>query len=80
MAENNSLTGRHYTASFRRGTFCEPNFSVTSFSEAVDQVLVSGQFLISSQGSFSMSLGYDGRFGDGSQVNEVNLALIGVFN
>ena len=69
------LTGRHYTAKFRNGTFCEPNFSVTSFDEVMDQVLVSGQFLISSQGCFSMSLGYDGRFGNGSQVNEVNIAL-----
>ncbi|QZA58610.1 autotransporter outer membrane beta-barrel domain-containing protein [Candidatus Rhabdochlamydia porcellionis] len=69
------LTGRHYTAKFRKGTFCEPNFSVTSFSEVVDQILVSGQFLLSSQGGFSMSLGYDGRFGYGSKINEVNLAL-----
>jgi len=70
-----SLTGRHYTARFRKGTFCAPNFSVTSFSEVVDQVLVSGQLLISSQGGFSISLGYDGRFGGGSKVNEINLAL-----
>ena len=59
----------------REVTFCAPNFSVTSFDEVVDQALVSGQFLISSQGCFSMSLGYDGRFGGGSQVNEVNVAL-----
>ncbi|VHO02956.1 autotransporter-associated beta strand repeat-containing protein [Candidatus Rhabdochlamydia sp. T3358] len=69
------LTGRHYTASFRKDTFCEPNFSVTSFSEVVDQVLVSGQLLFSSQGGFSMSLGYEGRFGNGSKVNEVDVAL-----
>ena len=69
------LTGRHYTASFRKDTFCEPNFSVTSFSEVVDQVLVSGQLLFSTQGGFSMSLGYEGRFGEGSKVNEVDVAL-----
>ncbi|MEK7339095.1 MAG: autotransporter domain-containing protein, partial [Verrucomicrobiota bacterium] len=69
------LTGRHYTASFRKDTFCKPNFSVTSFSEVVNQVLVSGQLLFSSQGGFSMSLGYEGRFGEGSKVNEVNVAL-----
>lgn len=69
------LTGRHYTASFRRDTFCEPNFSVTSFSQVIDQVLVGAQFLLSSQGDFSVSLGYEGRFGNGSKVNEIDVAL-----
>lgn len=69
------LTGRHYTASFRKDTFCEPNFSVTSFSKVVDQILVSGQLLFSSQSGFSMSLGYEGRFGNGSKVNEIDVAL-----
>ncbi|WP_215216955.1 MULTISPECIES: autotransporter-associated beta strand repeat-containing protein [Candidatus Rhabdochlamydia] len=69
------LTGRHYTASFRKETFCSPNFSVTSFNQVIDQALVGGQLLLSSQGGFSVFLGYDGRFGNGSKVNEINLAL-----
>jgi hypothetical protein len=48
---------------------------VTSFSEVVDQVLISGQLLFSSQGGVSVSLGYDGSFGNGSKVNEVDVAL-----
>ena len=69
------LTGRHYTAYFRGETLCSPNFSVTSFREVIDQVLVSGQFLLSSQGGFSISLGYEGRFGNGSKVNGIDVAL-----
>jgi outer membrane autotransporter protein len=69
------LTGRHYTASFHGETFCSPDFSATSFSQVTDQVLVGAQFLISSQGGFSMSLGYEGRFGEGSKVNEIDIAL-----
>jgi len=69
------LTGRHYTASFRRDTFCEPNFSATSFNQVIDQALVGTQFLLSSQGDFSVSLGYEGRFGNGSKVHEIDVAL-----
>ncbi|MEK7339524.1 MAG: autotransporter domain-containing protein, partial [Verrucomicrobiota bacterium] len=69
------LTGRHYTASFREETFCSPNFSVTSFNQVIDQALVGVQILLSSQGGFSMSLGYEGRFGNGSKVNEIDIAL-----
>lgn len=70
------LSGRHYTASFRSDTFCQPNFSVTSFDQIIDQVLVGVQFLIASQGGgVAMSLGYDGRFGEGTKVNEINTAL-----
>ena len=69
------LTGRHYTACFRRETLCSPNFSVTSFNEVIDQVLVGAQLLLSSQGGFSLSLGYDGKFGNGSKVHEINMAM-----
>lgn len=50
-------------------------FSVTSFNQVIDQVLVGVQFLLSSQGDFSISLGYEGRFGNGSKVNEIDVAL-----
>lgn len=69
------LSGRHYTASFREGTFCKPDFSVTSFHKITDQILVGAQFCISSQNGFSFSLGYDGKFGNGLKINQVNMAL-----
>ena len=70
------LTGRHYTASFRKGRFCEPNFSVTSYSKVTDQVLVGAQFFLSFQEKgFSMSLVYEGKFGEGSKVSEINVGL-----
>ena len=48
---------------------------MTSFNQVIDQALVGAQFLFSSQGDFSVSLGYEGKFGNGSKVNEINLAL-----
>ncbi|VHO02954.1 autotransporter domain-containing protein [Candidatus Rhabdochlamydia sp. T3358] len=69
------LTGRHYTASFREETFCSPNFSVTSFNQVIDQALIGAQILLSSQAGFSMSLGYEGKFGNGSKVNEVDVSM-----
>jgi outer membrane autotransporter protein len=68
------LTGGHYTASFRADTFCEPNFSVTSFNQIIDQVLVGAQLLISSQRGFTISLGYEGKFGEKAKVHELNMA------
>ncbi|KAG6559777.1 Autotransporter beta-domain [Candidatus Rhabdochlamydia oedothoracis] len=69
------LSGRHYTASFREGTFCKSDFSVTSFHQITDQILLGAQFSVSSQNGFSISLGYDGKFGNGSKINQVNMAL-----
>ncbi|MGB8088749.1 MAG: autotransporter-associated beta strand repeat-containing protein, partial [Candidatus Rhabdochlamydia sp.] len=69
------LSGSHYTANFREGKFCSSNFSVTSFHQITDQVLVGAQFCVSSQNGFSFSLGYDGKFGSGSKVSQVNMTL-----
>ncbi|KAG6559232.1 Autotransporter beta-domain [Candidatus Rhabdochlamydia oedothoracis] len=69
------LIGGHYTSGFRGKTFCEPNFSATSFHQTIDQLLVGAQFLISCQGDFQLSIGYEGTFGRGTKVNEMNLAL-----
>jgi len=48
---------------------------VNSFNQVIDQAFVGIQVLFSSQGGFSMSLGYEGKFGEGSKVNEVNMAM-----
>ncbi|PWU14784.1 MAG: hypothetical protein C5B45_03910 [Chlamydiae bacterium] len=69
------LTGSHYTASFREGTFCAPDFTVKSFHKAIDQLLIGAQLLISCQGDFQFSIGYEGNFGKGTRVNEMNLGM-----
>ena len=69
------LTGSHYTSSFREDTFCSPNFTVTSFHKAIDQLLVGAQLLISCQGDFQLSIGYEGNFGKGTKVNEMNVSM-----
>ncbi|MEK7339280.1 MAG: autotransporter outer membrane beta-barrel domain-containing protein, partial [Verrucomicrobiota bacterium] len=69
------LTGGHYTASFRADTTCAPDFTVTSFHKAIDQLLIGAQFLLSCQGDFQLSIGYEGKFGEGTKVNEVNLGM-----
>ncbi|MGB7128073.1 MAG: autotransporter-associated beta strand repeat-containing protein [Candidatus Rhabdochlamydia sp.] len=69
------LTGNHYTTKFRNDTFCQPNFTVPGFHKTINQVLVGAQFLASYQGCFDFSLGYQGKFGKGATVNEVNMGL-----
>jgi outer membrane autotransporter protein len=69
------LTGSHYTAHFRADTFCAPSFAVRSFHQAIDQLLVGVQLLVSCQGDFQLSIGYEGSFGKGTKVNEMNIAM-----
>ncbi|WP_138106828.1 autotransporter-associated beta strand repeat-containing protein [Candidatus Rhabdochlamydia sp. T3358] len=69
------LTGNHYTTKFRNDTFCQPNFTVPGFHKTINQVLVGAQILASYQGCFDFSLGYQGKFGEGATVNEVNMGL-----
>lgn len=69
------LSGRHYNANFRDRAVYASNFSITSFSEVVDQLFAGAQLLISCQDRLTFSVGYDGKFGGGSKVSEVNMAL-----
>lgn len=71
----NPLTGGHYTAKFKTGTFCKSDFSVTSFHEIINQLLIGADFLVSCQGDFLFSIGYEGKFGKGTRTNEMNLAM-----
>jgi outer membrane autotransporter protein len=69
------LSGRHYKAHFRDRSVYAPNFSTTSFSKVIDQVFAGAQVLFSSQEGLAFSVSYDGKFGGGAKVSEINVAL-----
>ena len=68
------LTGNHYTARLHNSTVLRP-FTVSGFHKITDQILVGAQILAAYRGCFDFSLGYQGKFGDGSTINEINMAL-----
>ena len=69
------LTGNHYTTKFRKDTFCQPNFTVPGFHKTINQLLIGAQFLASCQECFDFSLSYQGKFGKGATINEINMGL-----
>lgn len=68
------LTGNHYTARLRNSTALRP-FTVSGFHKTTDQILVGAQILAAYQGCFDFSLGYQGKFGEGATINEINMGL-----
>ncbi|QZA58571.1 hypothetical protein RHAB15C_0000447 [Candidatus Rhabdochlamydia porcellionis] len=69
------LTGNHYTTKFRNDTFCRPNFTVPGFHKTMNQVLVGAQVSAAYRECFDFSLGYQGKFGKGATINEINMGL-----